>query len=171
MQMKLELKDEEVFRGLRGLELAAGSPPFKQLGQALVDSTKERFFEQQDPDGHPWAALSPATLQRKKVNADKILVEHQNLFNSITWEADATSVQVGTNMVYANALQDGNMGEGQSSRIRGAQNQRAHRFVRFRSANAGQGGTPARPFIGLSKADGQEILRIVTAHLQKGLGL
>jgi phage gpG-like protein len=170
MKVAMELHDEEVMKALHGLTAAAASPPLKQIGQSLVDSTKERFYSMTDPEGHAWAALSPATLQRKRVNGDRILYQYGHLFESIHAETDATSVQVGTNLVQAARLQFGDLVEGQISQLRTAKSRRGHRFVQDKVGYSSIGGIPSREFIGISSPDREAVLRIVTKHLQNRIG-
>ncbi len=55
------------------------TPVFRDIGEAMLNSTRARFSSQTAPDGSPWAALSPDYQARKKKNADKILTLYGNL--------------------------------------------------------------------------------------------
>lgn len=55
--------------------------PLAESGALLERRTKERFQDEKDPDGRPWAPLKKATLRRKKTKA--ILRETSTLVASI----------------------------------------------------------------------------------------
>ncbi|GAB1384898.1 phage virion morphogenesis protein [Melaminivora sp.] len=103
-----------------------------RLGEYLQRSTQERFKTQTDPDGAPWAQLAPHTKKRKKYNPQKILTLRGTLRSQIRYQVlDKHSVQVGSALPYA----------------------ATHQF--------GRDAIPARPFVGLSAADRQEIQAII----------
>ena len=103
-----------------------------RLGGYLRDSTRERFKAQTDPDGGAWAVLQPHTLKRKRHNKDKILTQRGYLRRGITYQVTAPGrVEVGSKLVYA----------------------ATHQF--------GRGNIPARPFLGISRRDAEEINAIV----------
>ena len=54
----------------RGLD---SSPVLKSLGEYLLREHEKRFVAQTDPDGRPWAPLSPSYKARKRRNQDKVL--------------------------------------------------------------------------------------------------
>lgn len=104
-----------------------------RLGEYLLRSTKERFKTQTDPDGGPWAALAPRTVARKRKNPSKVLTESGLLRSKLQYQlVGKSAVEVGSNLIYA----------------------ATHQY--------GRGGIPARPFLGLSAADRQEIGAIIT---------
>jgi len=114
----------------------------EQLGEYLWHSTRERFKTQTAPDGDTWQVLSPHTAERKKYNPRKILTESGALRNNISHKVlGNTSVQVGSNSVYAAMHQFG----GTTSPKSMMPNQPI----------------PARPFLGLSHADRHEIQDII----------
>ena len=41
-------------------------PALKDIGQAMVQSTRARFRAEADPEGSPWAALNPAYAKAKR---------------------------------------------------------------------------------------------------------
>ncbi len=103
-----------------------------RLGEYLQRSTQERFRTQTDPDGGAWAALQPRTRERKRHNRDKILTQRGYLRRGITYQVTAPGrVEVGSKLVYA----------------------ATHQF--------GRGNIPARPFLGISRRDAEEINAIV----------
>ena len=99
-----------------------------RLGEYLLASTQGRFKTQTDPDASPWDALAPHTTKRKKYNPTKVLTERGFLRKDLRYQVlNKTTVQVGSNLEYA----------------------ATHQFGRDK--------IPARPFLGLSLQDNQEI--------------
>ena len=56
--------------------LADLTPVFQDIGEAMLNRTRERFNSQTAPDGTPWRALSPAYALVKKQNFRSIRVGH-----------------------------------------------------------------------------------------------
>ena len=137
-------------RALTHLEQAGRnlSPAFKDIGEALINSTRERFEEGKGPDGTRWADNRPVTLARKK-GAKPLVGETGLLATEIHYEADPRYMRVGSNKEYAAMQQFG-----------GKKSEFHHLW----------GDIPARPFVGVSKADEEEILAIVLDHLQRAAG-
>lgn len=118
------------------------------IGVMLEGTTRERFENGVAPDGSKW---KPSL--RVKLEGGKTLIKDDILKPSITSQADATSVEVGTNIVYAGVHQFG-------ATIR-AKSAKGLRFalpggLGFRRVM--QVELPARPFLGLSAEDETEIL-------------
>ena len=122
--------------------LADLTPVFQDIGEAMLNRTRERFNSQTAPDGSPWAALSPGYAQRKKSNKDKILTLFGNLRGLLNYRAGPREVRIGTPLIYGATHQFGNP-----------------------NLNI-----PARPFLGLSQSDEQELLDILNDHLSRALG-
>jgi len=142
---------EAVERRLR--DLAAGGRDMKltmgSIGEYLVRTTRDRFHDEEAPDGTPWAPLRETTKRRKQRNVGKILTEEGHL-QMVVLQADSDSVEVGSPYIYAGTHQFG--------AERGA----------FGATRRGSpipwGDIPARPFLGLSDADRNEIEDIVREH-------
>ena len=131
----------DVERRLERLADAAGdlTPAFRDVGEALLNSTRDRFDRQAGPDGRRWAPLSPEYARRKPRNRDRILTLYGELQGTLRYVATADSVAVGTNEVYGPTHQFGD----ESRNI------------------------PARPFLGLSAADADDVLDIIENHLRR----
>ncbi len=138
-------------RALTHLEQAGRNltPAFKDIGEALVNSTKARFDEGRGPDGTRWADNRPVTLARKKGNKP-LIGENGLLATEIAPDPGPTYVRVGSTKEYAAMQQFG-----------GKKSEFPHLW----------GDIPARPFVGVSKADEEEILAIVLDHLQRAAGV
>lgn len=132
---------------------------YDAIGAAMVVSTQMRFERQGGPDGSPW----PPSI-RAMVAGGKTLIDSARLLQSITHQADAAGVDIGTNAIYAAVHQFG-------ATIR-ATTARALRFelpgigwVMRRSVRI-----PARPFLGLDAADEAEIMAIAGDWLLRDSG-
>jgi len=124
--------------------------PLTEIGEYLVSQTTERFREGRGPDGEPWPQSRRAAEQTKVRDgvlvSGKTLVNFGHLRDSITYRAGPSSVEIGSNLVYAAIHQFGG---------------RAGRGKRLT--------LPARPFLGINQEDEQEIGRILTDHLAEAL--
>jgi len=103
------------------------------IGEHLIESTRQRFDDQTAPDGTAWDALADRTIARKSRNHDAILREYGGLEDSIHYALSDTDVEVGTNLIY------------------GA----THQF------GADERSIPARPFLGVTDEDEHEIAQII----------
>ncbi len=148
----LDINTEALQRSLMHLQQAGRHlrPVFKDIGEELVKSTHQRFEDGIGPDGEKWALNSVlSTLERKE--GDRPLIgETQGLSTEIHYAADDHRVMVGSNKEYA-AMQH----------FGGKKDDYPHLW----------GDVPARPFVGLSAADEQEVLEIVLDHLKTAAGL
>lgn len=124
----------------RGQDL---SPALREIGEVLTASTKQRFQDERDPEGNRWADNSDVTLERK--TNPNILTESGLLGGQIAPQLiDGSSVAVGTNRIYGAMMQFG-----------GTKAQWPHLW----------GDIPARPFLGFSTEDREQILTILTDYL------
>ncbi|NKF51370.1 phage virion morphogenesis protein [Shewanella sp. WXL01] len=124
------------------------SPALADVGEFLVESTQQRFVDQQAPDGTPWPELSSVTLERKK-RGDRILTESGTLADTIHYQLFGDLLQVGSNQEYA----------------------AIHQFGGVTSAKSmfGSQEMPQREFLGIAPFEEQEVADIITAHLQAAL--
>ena len=62
----IEIDDREVRTALGALQARMGNlrPALDEVGEVLLDRIMTRFARSQAPDGTPWAANSPTTLDR-----------------------------------------------------------------------------------------------------------
>ena len=106
LTIRVEFDDGEVRRALDRLARAGTdlAPAMRDIGE---NSTRERFSDQTSPHGTPWAPLTEATKARKKRNQDKILTRDGFLRGTLTYQADADSVEVGSPLIYAGIHQFG----------------------------------------------------------------
>jgi len=145
------------------------APALKAMGKVLTLSTDERFSKQEDPQGNKWKELKPVTRKRKKNS--KILTESTKLRDGISDQLDGDdTLLVGSDSPYGAIHQLGGTikQEGMTLHLKGT-----GRNTRF--AKKGQGDRtktvnrtikmPARPYLGVSKADETELLAIAGDYL------
>ncbi|MNR33059.1 Phage virion morphogenesis family protein [compost metagenome] len=123
------------------------------MSEYLQLSTDERFRAQVSPDGTSWAPLSPATLARKKGN--RILRESGTLQDTLRGQVGGNELHFGTDRPYGAVHQFGQP-KGKSGTTR-------------RGSPIPWGNIPARPYLGLSAEDEEEIPAILRDYLAEPL--
>ena len=140
--LTVQVQDKEVRSLFTTLERRGGNTriAMASIGEYMLRRTDERFSAEKDPEGNPWQPLSPETLKTKK--HPKILTESSNLRSRIVYDADVTSVAIGTNVIYGAIHQlGGKAGRGRKVTI------------------------PARPYLGVNDEDLREFAEILADHL------
>ena len=164
----VKIEDRQVLDTLTKLVNKAKNlrPAFAEIGEDLLDTTKRRFSAATSPDGKAWAANSPVTVARylgnysssfkkdgslskagtaRSTSKKPLTGESKSLQRTINYQLiGAPGVTVGSPMVYAAMQQFG-----------GTKSQFPHLW----------GNIPARPFLGISKADRGNILDIISGYL------
>ena len=113
----------------------------------MVQSTRARFRAEVDPEGSPWAALSPAYARGKR--GRKILQGlgfRGGLIATIVWQLDGERVVIGTNRKYAAIHQFG-------GRIVPRRGKLLDFLLGGRPVFAKRVDIPARPFLGVSRGN------------------
>lgn len=153
-RIEVDADTRAVRQALQGLVEASINlrQPLEEIGSALRSSTEERFEDEEDPEGSPWAELKEATQQqlvtkRRRRGDEHILRRQGYLYASLTYAARQTEVEVGTNRIY------------------GA----IHQLGGEPDMPPGPAAVPARPFLGMSDQDEREIGDILERHLNRGL--
>lgn len=156
-RVELEFDNAAVLSAIRGAlaELTDPRPMLLDIGEALVNSTRDRFSAQRGPDGQTWKTLSPRYLQTKSPNPGKILQRRGDLVRQIFPQVEGATLLVGTDRVYGAVHQFGAL-KGAFGKTR-------------RGAPIPWGDIPARPFLGISDDDAAEIIAIARDHLQARL--
>lgn len=121
----------------------------KEIGEAIVASTQNRFRTQMAPDGTRWQRSARAAEA-----GGQTLSKTRRLRNSINYRATPRRVEVGTNLIYASVHQNGMTIKAKRSRY--LKFRIGNQFVQVKQVNI-----PARPFMGLSDADNEEINQII----------
>ncbi|MBR0681920.1 phage virion morphogenesis protein [Roseomonas eburnea] len=158
--------EAEQARALIGGWIATGRDPapiLRAVGARLVSNTQDRFDEEVDPDGAPWEPLTTAWAALKK--GPGILREsgmRGGLQGSITFDVAGGELAVGSNKIYAAVHQFGAV-------IRAKRSP----FLVFRTPDGQVFGRaeevtiPARPYLGLSSRDQEDILDAVEFFLMR----
>lgn len=123
------------------------------IAEGLRTSTYERFQRSEAPDGSRW---KPSIRERS--GEGNTLIDSNALRTSIEAKADATGAAVGTNKKYAATHQFGD------ERTIRAKNGKYLKFKvdgRFVSVPAVRVNIPARPFLGISQSDDEEIRELL----------
>lgn len=147
----IEIDDARILAALRNLQQLAGDlrPALAEIGEDLIDSTKQRFVTSTAPDGGDWALNSVlSTLLYKE--GDMPLVNYGTLSESIQKNVTRDTLEVGSTMKYAAMQQFG-----------GTKEEFPHLW----------GDIPARPFLGLSDEDKSDILAVLDRHIIQALNV
>lgn len=128
------------------------------IGEIVRTATDMRFREQKSPDGRPW---EPSL--RARLTGGKTLSDTGQLRNSINYRADAAKVEIGANVVYARVHQYGGV-------IKAKNKPRlAFRLADGHFARPSQVTMPARPFLGVSQDDLDEIGEMIISKIRSVL--
>ncbi|WP_066667353.1 MULTISPECIES: phage virion morphogenesis protein [unclassified Sphingomonas] len=151
MSVALEIRAEgqqDVERKLGQLLIRYGdlTPLMQRIGVHLETTTIERFDLERAPDGARWL---PSL--RAKQTGGKTLTDTARLKQSIRFIASADRVEIGSNVRYARVHQEGATIRAKGGRLRF----RLPGGLGFRSPE--QVVIPARPFLGLSAENREEI--------------
>lgn len=146
--IRIELKADEVDAALTLLVASMSdlTPVMQEIGDFLLASTEARYDKGVSPDGAAWAPKSPATLARYAKGEDAVdprpLFKTGTMRRTLSYEAGADSVLIGSNAIQAAMMQFG--------AAKGAL-----------GPTSPWGDIPARPYLGLSESDETGIVRIV----------
>ena len=159
----------DISHALPGLRSAAAglqhpTPLLRQIGAYLVHSTQARFNAGIDPQGSPWKPLLPAYAAVK--SGSNILIGSGmsgGLQGSIIFDTGQNSVVWGSNKVYAAVHQFGAV-------IRPVKAKALRFFLGSSLVIARQVTIPARPYLGISTEDGEEVAYLAGRFLNKLLG-
>lgn len=147
--IEIKINDAEISAALGQAMATLGdlTMEMEAIGEILLNSTKQRFRSGEDPDGIAWAANSPVTLARKKGTLP-LIGETGQLAQEFSVEATTMGVEIGTNKVQAAMMQFGG--------------------TKAKYPNL-WGDIPARPFLGVSDEDRQNILDTISDALDHAL--
>jgi phage virion morphogenesis protein len=130
---------------------------YNDIGAHLVATTQRRFDTGTAPDGNPWPPSLRARLGLGRTLVDKGM--QGGLMGSVGYEADATGLRVGTNLVYGAIHQLG--GTIRAKTAKGLRFRIGDRWATKQSVTI-----PARPFLGLSDEDETEIETLAGEYLE-----
>lgn len=139
-----------------GHKMANNAALLESVGEALVSGTIRRFADEEGPDGEKWKPSGRALAQGGKTLTDSGALEH-SIDKKVFPETGM--VAVGSNKKYARIHQLG-----------GTIRPKAKKHLKFKGANGwatvDEVDMPARPFIGVSKADMDEVRATIALFLQ-----
>lgn len=146
--ISIEIDSKEVRKALNAAIKAVNdiSPALKSIGEGVVNSTKQRFADEESPDGKKWADLSALTKSRKRNN--KILTESSAL-SRVHAQVAGNILEVGSNLKYAAMHQFGGKTSEKSM---------------FPNSII-----PARPFLGFTEEDAKEAMEILADYVSNPL--
>ncbi|PAT26521.1 phage virion morphogenesis protein [Klebsiella quasipneumoniae] len=160
-------------------EMMRPAPLLRSMGERLLEFHQQRFQEQKSPEGIEWAALKPRYQRRKRKNANQILTRDGYLKNTLRWQVNADELLFGTDRVYGAIHQFGGTIEIAARSQQAYYRQKKdgeidNQFVRKNKSNFAQWHTipaykisiPARPWLGVSKAQGATLIDMAKKYLQ-----
>lgn len=130
---------DELRRRLEGFAEFNAAAAHEAIGARLLTSAQLRFRDEAGPGGEKWKPSKRAIAQ-----GGKTLTDTARLRRSLTMRASAEQVEVGSNAIYAGIHNFG------------GKTGRGHKVV-----------LPARPFLGISDDDEQDIREIVNDALEE----
>jgi len=155
MRITVENNSQQVLDVLNQLinRVSDPEPLLQVIGEELVDSTKQRFQDAKDPDGNKWAENTQTTLDlyfqefgtKKALSKKPLTGKSRELQTTITYQVQGDQLLVGSPLPYA-AMQQFGGTTAADSMIPGKK-------------------IPARPFLGISSDDEDEILEVVSDYL------
>lgn len=170
------------------LERAATNPvgAYHALGAHFVFSTQRNIELERSPDGAPWPPLSPRTAEKRVGRGRRghghMLRVTARLYKSVSYSVLADGVEWGTNLADGRIHQLGgviDMPARQGSITLKNIRSRGNRFVRpgtkkadsrVVSIRAHQVRIPARPYLGISAQDREDVPEIVADFLRSEAG-
>lgn len=125
------------------------------VGEALVSGTIQRFNREEDPSGQGWPKS-----ERAATEGGQTLSDTGRLRKSIDYAATSSKVMVGSNAAYARIHQMGGVikpKKGKALKFKGRDG---------KDIFAKQVAIPARQYIGVSRADMDEVRETIAAFLK-----
>lgn len=138
------------------------TPALQDIGEYLQIAHEQRFVDQVSPDGTPWAPLSPSYQRTKAKNKNRILYLDGRLAKNFRYQISDNELHFGTNVPYAAHHHFGT----RPYTIK-PKSKKALAFGGVVVKKVNHPGLRARPFFGTSSADTEEILRLLSEHLEQ----
>lgn len=186
------LDAKELIDGLARLERVSADPggAFPAIGAHFVFSTQRNIELEHSPEGKRWPRLSPRTAAKRvgkgRRGFDHMLRVTNRLYQSISYNVLPDGVEWGSNLVYARIHQLGGVidmparrGSVTLKRIRQKGGGIRSRFARTGakggelrevSIRGHQVRIPARPYLGISAFDREEVTEIIADHIRQETG-
>lgn len=154
--IEVEIDERQALAGLADLmrRLVDQRPALEEIGELMVERTRGRFRDGTGPDGTAWEPLSAVTLaRREKAGVSGTapgIGESRQLSTQWFAEVGDESVLIGSPMIQAGVFHFG--AEARS----------------FTGGKTPWGDIPARPVLGVSDDDGDDIVAILREYLAGG---
>ena len=127
----------------------------KKYSIHLVESTVQRFQDQEDPSGKKWKKSA-----RAKEQDGQTLVDKGRLRSSIAKKSSSRNAQAGTNVIYGITHQEGRVIK--AKRVKHLKFKIGGSWVSVKKVTI-----PKREFMGINDADIKELGEITINHLAK----
>lgn len=141
--------------------LADMTPVFDEIGEYMIDATRQRFLRGEAPDGTRWPGKTEATLARyRRMGYGELtrplIGPGRRLSREIHKTVSKHGLVMGSALIYARTMQEGAAEGAFGTNAKG-------RPIPW-------GKIPARVWLGVSQADEKAIVAIVEEHLDEALG-
>lgn len=161
--MGVSISDQELVKALDSMKNFDRRVVFRMIGADMKISTMNNFREQRDPvTGRPWQPIRPITKNSRPKKTETILQDSTRLLRSINSakpEVTNNSVQIGTNLPYARAHQQGILIRAKKAKYltipASPEAKRAKTFQRFWEQCVRKG---QRPYITGKKGDSTRVM-------------
>lgn len=163
--IRLEGDVRKLIKRLKNLEGADIKGTGRALAESLRTSTRERFKTEKSPEGKPWKKSIRASQE-----GGTTLTDSAALKNSIKSSADNSGFAVGTNKIYARTHQFGEKGRKitiKAKTSKGLVFKIGDSWIRKKQVSVNIK-IPARPFLGISEDDMEEIKHTLEDVLSEG---
>lgn len=153
---------DQISDALRSLTMGLQRPRalLVNLGELLVQSTRDRILSEEAPDGSAWAPLNPEYAKTKRGGG--ILREagmSGGLISTIVWQiAGDMAIEVGTSRIYGAIHQLGGVIRPKTAAA--LVFQLGAELIHAQSVTI-----PARPYLGISPADGEDMLDLAADYV------
>lgn len=163
MTFRIEINGSPIVDRLNAAErlLSDLTPINLDIGEFVVEATRQRFSQGRAPDGSKWLPKTAVTLQRYRDRGDgnrpdPLIGASRRLSTEILNFVTKEAVEVGSNLEYAGVMQTG------AAKGAFGRDSRNHPLP--------WGAIPARVWLGLSESDELAIIEIVDDHLSDSIG-
>lgn len=164
MELKLNTDEMDAVFAKLSDRLSDMTEVMGEIGELMVQSTKQNFVDGSDPDGNPWMPKSQTTLDAyaargETVSTKPLIGPSKELSRTIFSQPQANSVSWGSSLVYA-AVQQFGAQAGQFGATIGTDKNGREYFT-----STPWGDIPARPFIGVGESDELAIIETISEWL------
>lgn len=117
----------------------------KNIGEALLETTDQRFDDQKDPQGKAWAPLKPLTVELRGASGP-ILTRTGRLRGSLNYEVSGDTLKLGPSAIHGAVHQFGATIEAKGKALRMPMQGGGAKYARKVTI-------PPRPYVGFGPAD------------------